>query len=180
MRAISDLTLLEREQFRVLVKSALPHFPKWKIRPLPVDIEQALTACILNDRAAELASFQDALLGFGIPILNTSLEAGPYSFECGNTPLHIALAMGAKKVTAYLLQAGANPNLLSPSPHECRPLQAAIIALQEDMIRLLLDAGADPSLPDGQGRTAYDHAEDIAFRWHWDGARNLLKGGSKT
>jgi ankyrin repeat protein len=84
------------------------------------------------------------------------LEGGadPNQAECdGSVPLEWA-ARGMHHGTAVaLLEAGADPN------HPSAPLVIAADRGSVGLVRLLLAHGADPSLPDVQGRTALAAAE---------------------
>lgn len=86
----------------------------------------------------------------------------------GYTPLHLALlSLGPKHVQA-LLDAGADPNL--QAKHNLTPLHAAVqhsaftsrnskILNPSVNISILLEAGADASVTNGGGETAFDLAQ---------------------
>ena len=110
----------------------------------------------------------------------------------GHTAMHMAILNGridihsSEVVVRLLLEAGANPNEM------CRPMTdrryavpALSLAAMEghgDIARALLNAGADPNLTNGQGRTALFWANRHA-RIHSKKAgkhlvRILLEGGA--
>lgn len=80
------------------------------------------------------------------------------------TPLTLAIETGVPEVTSALLSAGAN--LEGPGEP---PLHFAAQEGDIDMIRAIVEAGADVNLPDGEGATAlhyasmYGHAEVVEY-----------------
>ena len=60
-------------------------------------------------------------------------------------------------VAKFMLQHGADPRLISPDGSG--PLFAAVIAQDTEVLRLLLDHGADPNREHEGGETLYDWAE---------------------
>jgi ankyrin repeat protein len=72
--------------------------------------------------------------------------------------LYFAAIGGSLAVAERLLAAGADVNASSPS---AAPIHGAVMGGSAEMVRLLLDRGADPSLPDYQGRGARRLAEDM-------------------
>ena len=57
----------------------------------------------------------------------------------------------------WMLGHGANPRLVDKDGGG--PLFSAVIVQDTDLLRLLLDHGADPNLENDQGETLYDYAE---------------------
>lgn len=97
--------------------------------------------------------------GQSVEMLRALVAAGadPKRDTSANTLLH-AVARGPR-LTLFLLEAGANPNLLD---HEHRPLWWGTIQPGEDdaameLLRMMLDHGANLSLraPDGRGPVGY-------------------------
>jgi ankyrin repeat protein len=73
-------------------------------------------------------------------------SADTYSAD-GWTPLHLAAFFGAPRAATLLLAHRANPNPLSQNAMTNTPLHAALAAKHLRLVELLLEAGADPSLP---------------------------------
>lgn len=103
--------------------------------------------------------YQAALRGFNV-IVQLLLEHGA-EFEVednsGTTPLMGASYIGNAKTAEILLSAGAQPN------HRSRRGTALLLAVKRgriDVVRLLLNAGADPKLTNAEGKSAYDFARD--------------------
>lgn len=88
------------------------------------------------------------------------VEAGaPVSGVCGcvdrESPLAVAVNVGAADIVAYLLDNGASPDDAAFDGGST-PLHIAVHRGDHDMVRALLGAGADPTLEDRNGRTAAD------------------------
>lgn len=76
-----------------------------------------------------------------------------------NQALHAALGLGREQETVrMLLRRGADPN--APQAGGIRPLHQASAAGRLDLVRLLLDAGADPTQRCDRGKTAADYARE--------------------
>ena len=91
----------------------------------------------------------------------------------GNTALHDAAFGNHADTAAMLLDAGAIVN--ARNDQGATPLHGAVNG-NPDIIRLLLDAGAGPHLPDHQGETAADKAERGGAFWRELAARSLHEG----
>jgi hypothetical protein len=74
----------------------------------------------------------------------------------GWTPLHYAASKGQLDLARLLLQHEALVN--ARSPDGVTPLMMAAYSRRRDMVQLLLDAGADPSLRDQREQDAVDWA----------------------
>lgn len=112
-------------------------------RGAPVDF---FTACVLGrveDVAAELAADPARAGARGVHDLPA---------------LYFAAIGGSRAVAERLLAAGADVNAKAES---AAPIHGAVTGGSAEMVRLLLDRGADPSLPDYQGRGARRLAEDL-------------------
>ncbi|MGI4845709.1 MAG: ankyrin repeat domain-containing protein [Janthinobacterium lividum] len=78
----------------------------------------------------------------------------------GWTPLHYAAAGGAEDIARLLIARKANLDARSPKQSGAyTPLMMAAREAQPGMVRLLLEAGADPALKNSEGLTAAQIAE---------------------
>ena len=111
-------------------------------RGAPVDF---FTACVLgrvDDVAAELAADPSLAGARGVHDLPA---------------LYFAAIGGNLVMAESLLAAGADVNARAES---AAPIHGAVMGGSTEMIKLLLDRGADPALPDYMGRGARKLAED--------------------
>lgn len=74
------------------------------------------------------------------------------------TPLHYAAARGRTDAARLLLDAGAEVDLIDPSPWGFTALHLAIINDHDDIVRLLLEAGAAPMILTRHGSSPADLA----------------------
>ena len=72
--------------------------------------------------------------------------------------LYFAAIGGSVKIAERLLAAGADVNQRAEA---ASPIHGAVMGGSAQMVRLLLERGADPTLPDYQGRGARQLAEDM-------------------
>lgn len=79
--------------------------------------------------------------------------------KLGRTPLHYAAFSGYVSIARILLEKGANINAVDRAK-QWTPLFFAIYMNQKEMIRFLLQSGADKTLKDKFGKTADDYRED--------------------
>jgi ankyrin repeat protein len=99
--------------------------------------------------------------------------------ESGKTPLMYAAMYGHNATIEALLDAGADPNLAGDEDGEEGQTALMCIASsffannRAEVIRLLIDRGADPNQQDSQGQTALMIAGDNA-----DAVKALLNGGA--
>jgi Ankyrin repeats (many copies) len=122
----------------------------------------ALIAAVVAERFSEI----DRLLsegadidGFGPDPFSRSAAAsmGGYNLPGGLsvvTPLLAATLHKRDQVVAYLLEKGANPNV--PSPLFRTSLHVACSSASADLVRLLLQKGADANCRNSQGQTPRD------------------------
>lgn len=92
----------------------------------------------------------------------------------GFHPLHLAAYFGRSEVVRFLLDAGANPNLVASNSSLVRPLHSAISARHLAIARQLLEAGADPNARQQGGWTALHSA---AHQGNAEAVRLLLEHG---
>lgn len=90
--------------------------------------------------------------------------------EKGNTALIIAAEYGTTAIIDYLLKHDAHINYQVP-PHHYTPLIIAVRSQQKDIVKYLLESGADTNKLDDQGKNALWHAEQQGEQ----SAINLLK-----
>ncbi|HEX2021872.1 MAG TPA: ankyrin repeat domain-containing protein, partial [Candidatus Thermoplasmatota archaeon] len=69
----------------------------------------------------------------------------------GGTPLHYAAHFGHAEVARELLKRGADARAMAGPPFSNTPLHAACAGRQGALVALLLDAGAQPDVPDARG-----------------------------
>lgn len=125
---------------------------------------------------ASAAELHDAARRGDLAALERLLAAGaPVDAvdRAGATPLYIAADEGRAAVVAWLLAAGGNPRHQMPGPFGSAgtPIHAAIRYGHLDVVRVLLEAGVDPNLPDdGVGPPLH-----TALRRGQSGAAALLR-----
>jgi hypothetical protein len=95
-----------------------------------------------------------ALLAAGHPIGETSRD--------GETALHVAGIRGDISTVEALIAAGADVNARTPAgaTMSMTPLHWAIYHGQTEMVRRLLDAGADPAVTNEYGKTPLQMCEE--------------------
>jgi ankyrin repeat protein len=72
--------------------------------------------------------------------------------------LYFAAIGGSTAIADLLLAAGADVNARAEA---AAPIHGAVMGEREEMVRLLLEKGADPLLPDFEGRSARQLAEKM-------------------
>jgi len=82
----------------------------------------------------------------------------------GQTALHVAALQGSVNAIHKLIDLGMDPN--AENFMQCTPLHFAAGAHKNagEAVKLLLDLGADPLIPDGHGRFAYEITKDDKLR----------------
>jgi ankyrin repeat protein len=121
------------------------------------------------------ARFQTAKTGRAVPITllpnGKNVEVKRSSTEMGATALFNSILKNRARMVSALLRTGIDVNTRGVTGET--PLMAAAEAGSEETARLLLERGADPTITDMDGDTAYD----IAVRKGNDAVAALLKGG---
>lgn len=115
-------------------------------------IEAAEAACRLGDMDAFRAALGDPA---GFPDCGLDIDF----LGCGDRPLDIAIRLGSLDFVARLLALGADPR--APAADGFPPLFQAIDVPRPDrhaLLRLLLEAGADPAQRGLNDGTALHHA----------------------
>jgi uncharacterized protein len=110
----------------------------------------------VKDRVDELDVFEAASFG-DLDRLTTLLDAEPalvtgYS-EDGFTPLHFAAFFGRPEAAALLLARGAEVDAFGRGWMTGTALHSAVSRSRSDIVRSLLDAGADPNVRQTAGWT---------------------------
>ena len=80
--------------------------------------------------------------------------------EIDMTPLHYAVKENHDQVVSFLIEAGANVNAHNQSKAGNTPLREAASNCSYEMAKLLIDAGADPTIPGWMQITALDKAHE--------------------
>ena len=113
---------------------------------------------------------QAAVVAFLIDLDTTDLDGlGPD----GMSPLCVAATWGYDEIVRQLLDAGCDPNVRNQDGVCGTALHAAACQEHGKIIHLLLQAGADGTLADAEGRTACDFASISDGLWPLFAARGL-------
>jgi hypothetical protein len=116
---------------------------------------------LLIGRGAPVDFFTACVLG-RLDDVNAELEADPSRANARGVhdlpALYFAATGGDLEVAKRLLDAGAEVNAKAES---AAPIHGAVMGGSAAMVRLLLEHGADPSLPEYKGRGARQLAEDM-------------------
>lgn len=79
-----------------------------------------------------------------------------------NQPLHACLALSkSPEIVQALIDCGADVNATQAGGYT--PLHQAAVAGSEELVNLLLQAGADPKFPCDKGMTAADYAQERGY-----------------
>jgi hypothetical protein len=118
------------------------------------------------NRRDETALMLTALNG-DLPSAQLLVRRGAEVNRPGWTPLHYAAANGHVPVITYLLEQHAYID--AESPNGTTPLMMAARQKHTNAVRVLVEAGADPSVRNGAGMTAADYmtanGETVEAQW---------------
>ncbi|MDQ6720560.1 MAG: ankyrin repeat domain-containing protein [Candidatus Dormibacteraeota bacterium] len=116
---------------------------------------------VLLARGAPLDFFTACVLGH-VEQVEAELVSDPGRAEARGVhelpALYFAAIGGSSEIAERLLAGGADVNARAEG---AAPIHGAVMGGSVDMVRLLLERGADPSLPDYEGRGARRLAEDM-------------------
>lgn len=103
-----------------------------------------------------------------LPLVKTLVQSNKAKIDhIGWTPLHYASSRGHLEVVQYLLANGAIVDSMSPG--NTTPLMMAVQSGNEQLVKLLLDKGADIKVRNGNGLTAIDIAVIYEKTWIAEG-----------
>lgn len=119
---------------------------------------------LLIGRGAPVDFFTACVLG-RMDEVKADLEADPSRVNARGVhdlpALYFAAIGGDLEIAKRLFEGGADVNAKAES---AAPIHGAVMGGSAAMVRLLLEHGADPSLPDYKGRGARQLAEDLGRR----------------
>ena len=132
----------------LLSRGANPNTHSENISESSTALEEALSRCFIN---VDMISI----------LLDAGADANRVVHPCAHRPLRQAAARGCLEAVHMLLKAGARSNLTSED--KVTVLQAAVASRNVDLIKVLIDAGADINAPAGpvRGRTALQTAAEL-------------------
>lgn len=118
------------------------------------------------------ASGQLSVVSFLIDLDDTDLDA---LSPDGISPLCAAATWGFADIVQLLLDAGCDPNVRNSDRGQSTALHSAACQEHGKIVHLLLQAGADGMLVDGEGRTAADFASVSDALWPLFTSRGLAR-----
>lgn len=120
-------------------------------------LSNPVTNVNLTNKSGENALMLAAFDGELALVKNLVLEKNAAVNKPGWAPIHYAATNGHLDITQFLVANGAQVNSLSPS--ETTPLMMSIGSGNDQLIKYLLDNGADLRLRNHEGYTAIDVAQ---------------------
>jgi len=124
----------------------------------------------LSNKSGETPLMMAAIDG-NLPLVKTLVIGHKAQLDhIGWTPLHYACAKGHLEVAEFLITNGAIVDSMSLG--NTTPLMMAVQSGNEQLVKLLLDKGADLQLRNSQGLTAIDIADIYDKSWISEGLRS--------
>ncbi len=124
----------------------------------------------LSDKNGETPLMMASIEG-NLPLVKTLVIGHKAQLDhIGWTPLHYACAKGQLDVAQFLIANGAIVDSMSLG--NTTPLMMAVQSGNEQVVKLLLDKGADLQLRNDQGLTAIDIADIYDKAWIGEGLRS--------
>jgi ankyrin repeat protein len=124
----------------------------------------------LSNKSGETPLMMASIDG-NLPLVKTLVLAHKAQIDhIGWTPLHYACAKGHLEVAQFLVANGATIDSLSVG--NTTPLMMAVQSGNEQLVKFLLDKGADLQLKNNNGLTAIDIADIYDKPWIGDGLRS--------
>jgi ankyrin repeat protein len=137
-------------------------------------------ARLLIERGARL-SFHDACAAGEAGLARQMLEADPSLLDRrsadGYPPLGLAIFFGHRQLAKDLIAAGADVNAAAGNAQRVAPLHAAAAVRDHELLRMLLERGADPN---ARQQLDYTPLHTAASRGDVEMAKMLIAAGADT
>ena len=166
----------------LLSKGVSPNTVDSKGNPMLIlaikDKSTKVTELLINDKRTDVdlsnkfgeTPLMMASIDGDLPVVKTLvLQKKAMVNHIGWTPLHYACSKGNLEVAQFLIANGAIVD--SPSQGNTTPLMMAVQSGNEQLVKLLLDKGADIQLRNGNGLSAIDIADIYEKPWISEGLR---------